>query len=532
MARLRLYYPLLFAALLPLHLAANNTGKYALGDLTRVVIALVLAALALHGLVRLLTFRFWRAPAASLLVFTAVAWFFAYEPGFEYATAALGPVQAHAVLLSGGLLVTVAAFTWVVRRRHVLDRVSTLLGTAGSLVVVWTLVGIARDQFRERRWIAENPLVRELAEPVPVAPAGTRGTNLRRDIYAFLLDEYANDGVLREFYGFDNQVFLDSLRVLGFTIPRQLHSNYTFTTLSLPSLFNFAHLHRLGGTADASLPHYLQAHNRAAAFLKRQGYRFLLFPSQWWISTRHSPLADVEVEVWSGLDLGQELTRSDLRRVLRRRSPLTFTRLGDHRPDADFVRRTLRGVADSAAAPSPKFILAHVLNPHTPYVFDRACRVTDEPSAGPLREPRVAYVEQVSCLNTLVLDAVRRILASSRTPPIIILQGDHGPKVLGFNRVPSAERITMEQARERLGAFGAYYLPEGGAREFEGSLTLVNVFPKIFNYYFGTTLPMSPDDLYLSPRAVGRHRRIDPTNLEVDSRTRRASGMSPIHRGS
>lgn len=507
---LRGYYPLLFAALPALHVAASNPGEYALDDLGRVAAALVLAALALLVVARLLLPR----ASASLVVMLVVAGFFAYQSVYGYARLVLAPGPAHAVLLGGGVAASVGLVVWLRRRPHALDRLATLLAATGSLLVVWALIGIASDQVRGRKALARSPLVRELAQPVPVERAPAAGP--RRDVYLILVDEYGNDAVLREFYGFDNREFLDSLRALGFTIPREVHSNYTYTTLSLPSLTNFAHLHSLAGAPggiDPSLPDYLQAHSRAAAFLKARGYRFILFPSQWWGSTRKSPLADATVDVWPGFDLGRALTRSELRRTLRFKSPLALSRLGDHAEGADFVRRTLRGVGDSAAAPGPKFVLAHLLNPHAPFVFDRDCRTAPEYPGGAAPDRRFRYVEQVRCLNGLLLETVDRILEASPVAPIIVLQGDHGPDVLGFDEAPSPDQISAEQARERLGAFGAYYLPDGGGRGFRGSITLVNVFPKIFNHYFGTELPLSPDHLYLSVTALGPQRLVDTSSL-------------------
>jgi hypothetical protein len=54
------------------------------------------------------------------------------------------------------------------------------------------------------------------------------------------------------------------------------------------------------------------------------------------------------------------------------------------------------------------------------------------------------------------------------------------------------------QARERFGAFGAFFLPGDGGRQLAGSVTLVNVIPKVLNYYFSVGIPLAPDSLYMS----------------------------------
>jgi hypothetical protein len=70
--------------------------------------------------------------------------------------------------------------------------------------------------------------------------------------------------------------------------------------------------------------------------------------------------------------------------------------------------------------------------------------------------------------------------------------------MLGFNSAPTAALVTPAQARERFGAFGAYYLPAGGGQLVTDTVTIVNVFRKILPYYFGADLTPEPDRLYMS----------------------------------
>jgi hypothetical protein len=69
---------------------------------------------------------------------------------------------------------------------------------------------------------------------------------------------------------------------------------------------------------------------------------------------------------------------------------------------------------------------------------------------------------------------------------------------LGYDKAASAREVSPAQARERFGAFGAYYLPDGGGAAFADSITLVNVFQHVLHYYFGAEIPASADRLYFS----------------------------------
>ncbi len=116
-----------------------------------------------------------------------------------------------------------------------------------------------------------------------------------------------------------------------------------------------------------------------------------------------------------------------------------------------------------------------------------------------------SYVGQIQCVNGMVLAAVTRLLRDSAVKPVILLQGDHGSAVLRYSKAPSAEQVSDSAAWERFGAFGAYYLPDGGAAAFGDSVTFVNVLGDVLRRYFGDDLPREPDDQYLSIGAAPYH---------------------------
>jgi hypothetical protein len=111
----------------------------------------------------------------------------------------------------------------------------------------------------------------------------------------------------------------------------------------------------------------------------------------------------------------------------------------------------------------------------------------------------------------MVLATVTHLVRDSKVPPIILLQGDHGSAVHGFFSATSNERVSPTTAWERFGAFGAYYLPDGGAAAFGDSVSVVNVLGNVLRYYFGAALPREPDDRYLAVEAQPyRFVRADP----------------------
>jgi hypothetical protein len=120
------------------------------------------------------------------------------------------------------------------------------------------------------------------------------------------------------------------------------------------------------------------------------------------------------------------------------------------------------------------------------------------PTGGWKQGRRDAYLNQVRCLNTLLLQTVTSLLQRSTPPPIILLVGDHGTNSLQYSDAKSAEAVSPAQAQERFGAFGAFHLPAGGGRLVADSVTLVNVIPKVLNYYFDAGIPLASDSLFVS----------------------------------
>jgi hypothetical protein len=96
-------------------------------------------------------------------------------------------------------------------------------------------------------------------------------------------------------------------------------------------------------------------------------------------------------------------------------------------------------------------------------------------------------------INRLVLETVDAILTRSTVPPIIILQGDHGPGA--YLHWGSLEQTIPA---ERFGILNAYYFPSQNYTHLYPSISPVNSFRVLFDQFFGADYPLLPDRHYYS----------------------------------
>jgi hypothetical protein len=521
---LTLLYPILFAVALVLGVAARAAGQYqavGLAEVTAIVALTTAFLLALvWSIVRLVGRPERAAPLAAALTMLVVAWVFFYVPLQHAASAITYRGSRDVVLFPVGALATIGLLAWLLRQpSERLTRVNAFMTRFGLVLVALVAAQVVMSS-RTPAAAQRSTLVRQLAEPVRIIdPAAAAAHNTpKRDIYLILLDGHPNARVVREAMGYDITPFEDSLRALGFTIPREMHSNYAQSILSIPSLLNGEHLTQLSEDAGArnssyALPRYLVENNRSARFLKRQGYKYVFFPSPWWTPTRHSPIADSEFNARPDFNLANAVRRTELRQAVLSSTLLRY--LPDAGIDTLFDFRSMRGIGAMPADTAPTFVFAHFLLPHVPYYLDEQCHAVQRPIYPQMEDADPAqqgpYLAQLRCADRLVLDLVTTLLRTSQPAPVIIVVGDHGSRFAGPTFVDRPESVSTALIRERFGAFGAFYLPAGGDRQFTGSVTLVNVMRNVLRYYFGADLPPRPDDQYISGTLPFLYYKVDST---------------------
>jgi len=131
----------------------------------------------------------------------------------------------------------------------------------------------------------------------------------------------------------------------------------------------------------------------------------------------------------------------------------------------------------------PKFVLAHLIKPHEPATFDRLGNFVAGESYYDVfddnHDPSVpnAYIGQLLYMNSAILEMIDGILDHSDEDPIIVLASDHGHNT----------------GQERHLILAAFHLPDGGNDGLYPSISSVNHFRYILDYYFGLGVGLLED---------------------------------------
>ncbi len=328
------------------------------------------------------------------------------------------------------------------------------------------------------------------------------------DIYYIILDGYGRADVLDSEFSFDNSEFIHWLKESGFYVANQSESNYMQTQLSLSSSLNMQYLDWLSDTLQNSpnrgVLTEMTIDSRVRHSLERVGYRTIAFAS----STLFTQMRDAETYLSpsnsSITELEGLLISSSVARFFVQMFGLDFPI-----PGYSLQRQTILyafdGLPQIARLSGPKFVFVHILAPHPPFVFD-AIGNEVEPDRpyfigdangykGGAIEYRDGYVGEIEFINRKLQDVITEVLSNSKRPAVIVLQGDHGPGL-------QANFMSLEDTciYERYSILNAYYFPEEDREVIDlyPSISPVNTFRVIFNYYLATDLALLPDRQYYS----------------------------------
>jgi hypothetical protein len=524
-------HPFLLAVYPILMLVAYNIQSVTTWMIYRPIVVSIILSGLLFG-VLWLALR--NAQKAGLLVTILELLFFSYGHvyGLLQNTGGIAlSIGRHSILASVWLLIFVVGAVLILRTRRNLLNLTQTLNIVAAIALLFPLIqfvsaGVQDTEETDSQGhnFSDRPLPAELSSLEP--PEGS----VRPDIYYIILDGYGRDDTLQTYFKFDNSSFIKGLQDLGFYVANCSQSNYSATQLSLASSLNMNYLDVLGisetNAEDQEDLNELIYTNFTRRSLNQLGYQTVVVesgfsPTEWDNADLYLSMNQVreDVNYLGGINSFESL-------IVRTSAGLLLYRLTSYLPqnvrlflDEAYKERRDRilyefdALAKAPSLPRPKFVFAHILAPHEPFVFGPKGEVVSRKYPFSLnndletRDPvvyRQGYKDQVAYVNSQVLPMLRDIIASSTTPPIIVVQGDHGP----------LPRVSSEKGR--LTILNAYYLP-GASNILYPTITPVNTFRVIFDTYFGASLDLLDDVSYYYDKSQNVFRSYPNTGQDCGS---------------
>lgn len=387
----------------------------------------------------------------------------------------------------GGAILALCAGTilWSWVRKHPLPSRSALGGVisvAASLLLVATI----------GRGVAEGAIG---FPPVHIASAEAQPVD-GRDVVVVMLDGYPRADTLATRFDLDNTPFLDELEERGFDVSSRSRSNYPLTALTLASMFQMRHIadipslaHETGHAGGyRAVTRMLSGPLPVVEAFRLHGYETVAIPAvvnEFRLDTVDADLDSGEMVQLETVILGKTL----LAPVVNWLAPELI-----HQQQRDRSLTAIAAIEALAVDPRQQFVFAHLMLPHSPFVFGRDGEPIPQPDCVPTcsifegpsdKEEWVRrYGDQVVFTNALLLDLIDSLLEGGREP-VLILMSDHG-----------ARAWREEDPQEMLLNFFAALTP-GAPGLFPEDATPINVFPRLIREYLDEAVPLLADKFFL-----------------------------------
>ena len=355
-------------------------------------------------------------------------------------------------------------------------------------------------------WLNWNEYRSSLPRNNPLSPPVTVPDN-PPDIYFIILDGYADNEILEKYYNYDNSDITEYLKELGFIVPSKTHSNYAKTSTSVPSTLNLDYIQNITNGIEDSIFWWLMdpfvQESQAHLFLKEAGYQSLAIATDWDITNNTKAYIYLSPYQYHLTQFeGVYLAKTQLRVFSPLISRVAFVpSFESHGKLLEYNFETLANIPE---IPGPKFVFAHIVAPHPPFIIDDEGNHT-EPSYGFTfndaenffglgntgKDYKTGYINKLEFANAELKKTIEAILSKSEVPPIILIQADHGPGLR--TDFSSSENTCLE---ERFSIFSAYYLPNLDHNPIPDEFTPVNLFRIVFNEYFSTEFPLLENSSY------------------------------------
>jgi len=327
-----------------------------------------------------------------------------------------------------------------------------------------------------------------------------KANDSKPDIYYIILDAYPRADILKHYYNHDNGPFINKLEALGFNVLEKSQSNYNLTQASIRSTLEMEYIDKIySNYKDFLVDTKLNGlrYSSLLRILHNNGYKTNAFKTGCFeTELNDSPYITTIFQKFIDYNRFED--------VLLRSTP--FISFFNIMPVANYFHRNrqlfiLDTLPKFSKREGPNFIFAHLVCPHSPFVFDASGNwinwnprnqdiflLEENIDVNYFMSVKDLFADQVTYINNRLLQIVELIIKNSEREPVIIIQSDHSDRISCV--------LPNYNGSLQFYNLSAIYLPNGRQHEIPPDTSNINTFRYVFNYVFDTALPILPSKHY------------------------------------
>ncbi len=334
----------------------------------------------------------------------------------------------------------------------------------------------------------EKASVRRNSQQVATVAASATAGSLP-DIYYFIFDEFSGFEAMRQyFHNEDVDRFKTFLEDKGFFVAEKSFSSSNHTVHQMAVRMNFTEYPYKQG--DQPIWHEALANGKGIALLESKGYNTVVFEE---ISMLHPTLPDIKADYLfhynysTDEDMGILFDEYGMlvadNTMLYAFDEMYKVENPADKAHKDFLVSLQERIPNLDDIPSPRFVYAHLMIPHQPFIFDRNGGLVDSSFYRDWNYYEGQYIYSMKYMEKMVTSILAN--ADPENPPIIILQSDHGARIRANNE--QLKDFPQDMLRNIL---FAVYLPGFDTSTLTQDENPINTLPIIFNHFLGENIPL------------------------------------------
>jgi len=501
--------PFLFAISPLLYSYSENTLYYIIGDLFFSMAFFEVGTIVILGIIYLLVNKIRKLEkgisfeiASALTSIFLLLFYVLFAPAKQYLQQLIDtgfPLAGldHPFLIIGPDKILVALSSilfigsiWIIRllQKKQIFCLNKYFFILGSILVVFSLVPLVNSK--------------QIKIASSQSAASVKTHESLPNIYYIILDTYASFDVLKNYFDYDNNDFEKYLESKDFFVARKSRCNYPITILSLSSSLNMEyHPYEQKSYSEYSKKYLFKTQlSKFALTLLNLGYTYIPIGHNFF--SRPFCKND-KVIMSSGYHQSDFLWLNQL--LLTSFEPIVrhwhFLPLKAAYFNTLFEFKLLENSINYLGS---KFVFAHILCPHDPFVFHKDGRYAEniELQINKLSKKdfdnlkKKQFVEQLEFVTTKAKSAIDHIL-SNDSNAIIILQSDHGVWLNGQDSTSKELSLNKDFLAQRMPILNAYYVPAKTKELLYDSISPVNSFRVILKSVFNTNDSLLPDNHFV-----------------------------------